>query len=320
MCFISSFLLLLFLTATVQAQAPTAATPISPQEDPAFRSDVNIVSVDVSVLDSKGQPVAGLTQSDFLLYDNGQPRPIEYFGSLQQSVSILLLLDVSGSVQKHVVELASSARQALSVLQPGDRTAVMIFGKRAILREEFTANPRIVERSLVAISPTDEVGAGTNINQSILTAAGYISRSLKGAPVPSRRVIVILTDNAGINFKTADDIVIRTLQEANIVLESIVVGGQGREKVRTGTNPDFTFANVFHLSDETGGDAIRATQLKRDFPQLIERIRSRYLLQCKPDGSTGTPVFHSLEVRLSPAAQKKYPKVKILNRSGYYTS
>lgn len=263
--------------------------------------------------------MAGLTQSDFLLYDNGQPRPIEYFGSLQQSVSILLLLDVSGSVQRHLAELASSARQALSVLQPGDQTAVMIFGKRALVREGFTSNPRIIERSLVAIGSTDEVGAGTNINQSILTAAGYLARTLKAAPAASRRVIVILTDNAGINFKTPDDIVIRTLQEADIVLESIVVGGQGRDKVRTGTNPDFTFANVFHLSDETGGDAIRATELKRDFPQLIERIRSRYLLQCKPDTTTGTPVFHSLEVRLSPAAQKRYPKVRILSRSGYYT-
>ena len=42
-------------------------------------SQANIVQVDVTVRDSHGNPVAGLQKSNFVLLDNGKPRPLSYF-------------------------------------------------------------------------------------------------------------------------------------------------------------------------------------------------------------------------------------------------
>jgi VWFA-related protein len=42
-------------------------------------SQANIVQADVTVRDSHGNPVAGLQKSNFVVLDNGKPRPLTYF-------------------------------------------------------------------------------------------------------------------------------------------------------------------------------------------------------------------------------------------------
>src|SRR5678815_3871059 len=49
------------------------------QQAPAFRSGVNLILVDVTVRDSKGQPIRDLTASDFEILENGKPQSIVTF-------------------------------------------------------------------------------------------------------------------------------------------------------------------------------------------------------------------------------------------------
>ena len=56
------------------AQAPPPQGP--PPQAPAFRSGIDLVTVDVTVLARSGQPVATLKAEDFTLLVDGSPRPI----------------------------------------------------------------------------------------------------------------------------------------------------------------------------------------------------------------------------------------------------
>lgn len=49
---------------------------------PVFRSGVELVQIDVSVLDGKRHPVRGLTASDFTVLENGVPRPVRAFNAV----------------------------------------------------------------------------------------------------------------------------------------------------------------------------------------------------------------------------------------------
>jgi VWFA-related protein len=59
------------------AQAPQAPTP-SPQP-PTFRTEANLVRVDVTVVDRHGEPVAMLTADDFSVEEDGVPQALQSF-------------------------------------------------------------------------------------------------------------------------------------------------------------------------------------------------------------------------------------------------
>ena len=47
-----------------------------------FRSSIELVHLDVSVLDASRRPVTGLTAADFTILEDGQPRPVEAFAAV----------------------------------------------------------------------------------------------------------------------------------------------------------------------------------------------------------------------------------------------
>src|SRR5690349_11939253 len=59
--------------------AIAARQTAAPQEPPRFRTGVDLVHLDVSVLDGQRRPVRGLKPSDFTILEDGQPQPITVF-------------------------------------------------------------------------------------------------------------------------------------------------------------------------------------------------------------------------------------------------
>jgi len=71
---IGGIVLLLLCSAWLWAQEKS--------DQPAFRTGVELVQLDVSVLDDQRQPVRGLAAADFTVLDNGAPRPIRAFSAV----------------------------------------------------------------------------------------------------------------------------------------------------------------------------------------------------------------------------------------------
>ena len=46
---------------------------------PRFRTEVNVVEIDATVLDEQGEAVAGLTAADFEVFEDGQPQQVVSF-------------------------------------------------------------------------------------------------------------------------------------------------------------------------------------------------------------------------------------------------
>ena len=59
------------LTAALSAQAPPPAVPATPQQNPTFRVQVDLVTTDVLVRDDKGNFVPDLRKDDFEVYEDG---------------------------------------------------------------------------------------------------------------------------------------------------------------------------------------------------------------------------------------------------------
>jgi VWFA-related protein len=64
----------------------SSATPAIPQERPPleFAADVRMIRLDVSVVDRRGQPVAGLGARDFEVTEDGRPVEVALFEAVQE--------------------------------------------------------------------------------------------------------------------------------------------------------------------------------------------------------------------------------------------
>jgi VWFA-related protein len=277
------------------------------------------VRVDVQVTEGNNL-ITDLTAKDFEIYDEGNKQPIVHFGRESEPLSLVLLLDVSGSMRKHVEQVASVARTALRFMRPRDKVAVMVFGRTSKVRLEFTGSMSAVADEIRRSAEGDEsIGYATNINDALADTAKYMDEA---ADATGRRAVLILTDNLGLNEKHPDAKIIDDFHGANTVLNAIVVGkGERPGPPQTGIyrNPDFTPADVFTISEQTGGEAVKADKAGQAFSRMIERIRTRYSIHYnKPESAVSG--YRSIEVRLTPEARFKYTEAALKYRRKYRVS
>ena len=193
------------------------------EEDVTFRSDVSLIRVDAQVVDRSNRAIAGLRMEDFVLTEEGKRQEIRNFAAENMPIDVLFLLDVSGSMRPHVQRIANAAHEALLVLGPKDRVAVMVFDRQTRLRMPFRTGRGEAERGFEDVLNQESFNGGTDITRGMLDAANYIRREGR---TDARRAIVILTDDET-EFDRNDAGVNRALVRADTVLSALIAPGMG---------------------------------------------------------------------------------------------
>jgi len=95
--------------------------------DEVLKVQTNLVTMPVSVLDRDGRFVSGLGQQDFKIFENGVEQKLEYFQSVEQPFTVVLLLDVSGSMSSadRLPLAIQSMELLLGSLKPTDTVALL---------------------------------------------------------------------------------------------------------------------------------------------------------------------------------------------------
>src|SRR5262245_26293586 len=158
-----------FALAVIAGFAVAAAAQPAPQQAPAFKSSVDLVPVDVSVIANDGKPVAGLVATDFTLTVDGRPRRIasaEFVSAVRDpkagarpaSVTYSTNADAGGRLIMFVVDQSSigpgrgraameSAIRFISQLSPSDRVGLMTIPGSST-QVDFTRNHSLVAQAL----------------------------------------------------------------------------------------------------------------------------------------------------------------------------
>jgi len=306
------------------------------QQKPAeliFRISTDLVVLDAQVLDKKnGQPVAGLKPADFLLYEDGVKQEITHFSQDRLPLSIMLLLDVSGSVQPVIKQIQTGAEQTLQHLKTEDNVALMIFGARAELIQDFTLDRALIASQLDRISQretTRDARPGhTYLNEGVYQAAAHMSRAADPA---GRRVIIVVTDNLsnqlpgfGHSEKAATG---QLFESGSVVCGLLIRSAFARVANVMQKYPStilmrkiLSMGSVGTYADKTGGEVMSAAKDEVDakLAALIDRIRLRYSIgyistNVKQDGR-----LRKIKLKLTPEAEKREGKPAVLTKQGYY--
>jgi VWFA-related protein len=269
----------------------------------------------VKVSDSRGNNLTRLSQGDFLVFDENEPRQITHFNRDTEPLDLVLLLDVSNSMTPSLTAMAARTREALAQLHPSDRVALMLFSTRSEVSQPFTTDFRQIQRRILDSIYKQSLGSsGTLMNEALLTAANY----LNSEPRTSRRAILIVTDNQSARQTTTDDQASRALSDTDATLNAMLVGNAPHPQ-RTGryTNPSSAPPDVFQLTNRTGGEVIDGDNPGDAFRKIIEKILTRFTLDyAAPPAEPGS--YRRIRIELTPDAKRRYPDAKIEARAGYY--
>src|SRR5687767_15964047 len=118
--------------------AGVIASPIAAQEPTVFRGTGEAVRVFVTVTDGDGRLVTALTQKEFEVRDEGKPQPITLFDNTPQPIRLIVMLDVSGSMEGNLPLLRNAAEQLFARLRPDDVVRVGTFGREVKISSSFT--------------------------------------------------------------------------------------------------------------------------------------------------------------------------------------
>src|SRR5215212_8696012 len=98
-------------------------------QQPTFKSGARTVAVYATV-ESKGRLVPDLTREDFEVRDNGKPRPITVFSSEVQPISVVMMLDRSGSMRGNFGIVQAAGEAFVRALLPADKARVGSFAEK----------------------------------------------------------------------------------------------------------------------------------------------------------------------------------------------
>ena len=145
----------------------------------------------VSVTDSSGKPVTGLTTSNFTLTESGTSRSITVVpvgtGSTTGAVSLAILIDASSSLSSSdLANEKSAAKQLVSQLGGSDQAAVYVFETTVALKQDFTTDKTKLNTAIDAITG----GSSTALYLAVQTA------SLALGTKSGRKAIVLMTDGS----------------------------------------------------------------------------------------------------------------------------
>jgi Ca-activated chloride channel family protein len=195
-----------------------AKTLPPPKETPALvksnapgvvpvRVGEQLMSLNVNVTDMHGRAISGLKASDFSIFENGQERPVMKVEPTSAPFNLVLLLDVSGSVDEHINFIRKAARNFINTVGRQDRIAIISFRDDVQVISDFTTDHALVSEKLKDI----DAGGATALYDALAYTLVEELKQLRG----ERTAVVILSDG--------DDN--KSFVPFGAVLESVVESG-----------------------------------------------------------------------------------------------
>lgn len=355
--FLCGTLAVLLLAVNVRAQGDPPPPPPAPSEKPqggikppmakptpgdddvdeVVRVTSNLVVVPVSVTDASGQPVLGLTTTDFHLEEEGRAQEVAQIGDPEQvPLDIAILFDISLSVEGRIdFQKEAASRFLKQVMKDGDRAAIFTISTDPRLEQSLDKSEKILAK-LASITLAKREKGATAYYDAVVDAARYLSQN---SPSGHRRVIVVISDGEdtysdkikaaiGATPQERDSIkmedrlkihnrvileVQREVQKAEVAFYSINPSG---EALKLNIISKRAQEGMEQLATATGGTSFvpeKLENLEAVFRQIAAELRSQYLLQYYSNNESPSSKF--LRIKVDVPAR---PQLRIRARQGYY--
>jgi VWFA-related protein len=169
----------------------------------------------VRVTDLNNRAIAGLQAGDFEVTENSEPREVISVRPETAPFNLVLLLDVSGSVQNYVDFIRKAARNFVDTVNTEDRVSIVIFNEDVKVLSTFTTDKTKLSESLDSF----DAGGGTSYYDALAFALTDTLRPLKG----ERTAIVVLSDGDDNHSFLSFNSLLGSIQESGALVYPLYV-------------------------------------------------------------------------------------------------
>jgi Ca-activated chloride channel homolog len=241
-----------------------------------------------------------VSREDLRVIEDGVEQEIDTFLEVTSPVSIVLVLDQSGSMRKAADAVKAAAKSFVGSLRLEDKLAIMRFSDRSILESDLSTAR---SDSLEAIDEYEPRG-GTALYDAVHDALSRLKT------VEGRRVVVVLTDGRDENSAgtgpgsiTTFDQLEKSLRETEVTVFTIALG----------LNVDSE--RLEQIASESGGDSFfpeTVEALPGEYARIIEDLRRRYVVTYTSTNAARDGAWRAVDIR-TPQSE-----MTVRSRGGYF--
>ena len=294
---VAGFVFLIAISCTAFAQN-------LPSGDYKVTVDVDLVVFNVTVTDSKGHLVTGLTKDDFRVVEGGQTQDLQFVRPEDTPATVGLVIDNSGSMRRKRAEVSEAALAFVEASNPQDEIFVVNFNERVFMglppSVPFTSDSEQLRAALA----TGGAEGKTALYDAIAVALKHLDQGTQ-----QRKALVLLSDGGDNASGETEAGVLALAEKSNATIYTINL----EDPEDKDQNPKI----LEQLSKLTNGETYRVKstdQLPDVWRKIAGGIRSQYTLGYFSKNPKRDGAFRPVQIT---AISKDGKPFKVRARKGY---
>lgn len=250
-------------------------------QDEVIKVDTNLITVPVTVTDRDGRYITNLKKDDFQIFDTGVEENVDFFRSVNEPITVLLLLDISGSMSYHLADLTTAATAFVNQLRPNDQVMATTFADDVYTVFNFT-EVKHLEKGFKLKQRRDST-------TRLYDAVDYSLHKMK--KIRGRKAIVVFSDGAGEALFASAKSNIKDAEEGEAIIYTVqfdtfsntVSSNVSKKKLEAFIKVANTYMQT--LAQITGGRRYQVediSDLEKTFAQVANELSQQYSLGYYP--------------------------------------
>jgi Ca-activated chloride channel homolog len=302
-----SFALLFLLLLPTPALVQQAAPPPSPQVPYTIKVNVAEVVLHATVRNHRGTPVAGLTQNDFQVLEDGAPQAIKHFSHEDIPVTVGLVIDNSGSMRPKHDEVVSSALAFASSSNPLDQMFLVNFNEHVSFGLPAGTLFTDKQDQLRDVMSTVKADGMTALYDAVIVALEHLKQGNR-----DKKVLIVVSDGGDNASKHTKAEVLDLAIRSNTIIYAIAIYEPDDSE---NGHPEV----LKELARASGGEVYLPDSL-RDIRPICERIaheiRNQYTISYIPTNQKPDGTYRNIHVKATGGGGF-WGGLTVITRAGY---
>jgi Ca-activated chloride channel family protein len=290
---------------------PTPTPPEEIDEGSKIVFNAELVQLHVRVIDRNNRPIDNVPKSEFHVFEDGVPQPIESFTREDVPISYGLAVDTSGSLRSQLQSVIDAGKTIVNSNKVGDETFLVRFisSDKIETVQDFTPNKELLMDGLDSLYVE---GGQTAITDAVYLSAEHVSEYKKGDESDRRRrALIVITDGEDRSSFYRQEQLFSRLREDDVQI--FVIGfvneldKEGNLIRKSPRDKAVTFINK--LATETGGRAFfpgSVADLPAVADEIVRDLRTQYVISYNPTNKAHDGSYRAIKVAVDePSGREK---------------